>query len=319
MDDYPFGEILREIGRGKEGARDLTRDKAQALFERLFSGRLGEMETGAMLLALRVKGESLDEIDGAIAALSDPGSGYLRPVQVDDSRPVVSIPSYNGARQTPNLTALLACLLSGAGVQVVIHGIGSDPRRTVTADIMRAMGLTLAESGEQAAAVLERHDPVFVPIAQLSPVLARLLSLRARLGVRNVAHTLVKLINPTTSERCMRITCFTHPDFNRLQHQFFMRNKASAMVLRGTEGEVVASVRRAAQIDWMHEGSCDTVVEAQTTPMLGVPNLPSARDVHATALWIQSVLSGECPVPHAIAEQVDAVLNALGMRAASLA
>ena len=308
VDPIEIGPFLREIGRGKDGARALDTEKARALFDAVFAGRLGEMELGAVMIALRMKGETVDEVAGALAALD----GWLDAVPVDPAQPAVAIPTYNGARRSANLTALLACLLARAGVQVVVHGVLHDPKRTTTAEVMQAMGLAPCASAADARRAIDRRDPAFVPVEVLSPALARLLALRWRLGVRNVGHTLAKLLNPTGSPACLRIAAYTHPEFNALQHALFERSRAPALILRGTEGEVVASTRRAAQIDWMHDGVCEPLVAAHTEPLRDVPELPEAHDAGATAQWIRSVLAGERPVPQAIAQQVRAALHATG-------
>lgn len=309
-DAHPIeiGPFLREIGRGKEGARALDAERARALFDAIYGGRVGEMELGAVMIALRMKGETVDEVQGALDALD----GWLGAVPVDRARPAVSIPTYNGARRNANLTPLLACLLADAGVQVVVHGVLHDPKRTTTAEVMQAMGLAPCASAADARRAIDRRDPAFVPIEVLSPALARMLALRWRLGVRNIGHTLAKLLNPTDSPDCLRIAAYTHPEFNALQHALFERIRAPALILRGTEGEVVASTRRAAQLDWMHDGVCEPLVAAQTEPLRDVPELPEAHDACATALWIRSVRAGERPVPQAIAQQVQAVLHAVG-------
>jgi anthranilate phosphoribosyltransferase len=305
--------FITEIGRGAQGARSLPYDVALQMFELLFEGRFDDIELGAILIALRMKGESLDEVRAALDVL-EPG---LNRLPVDVSRPCVSIPSYNGARHTPNLVPLLACLLADAGVQVVVHGVSGDERRTSTAEIMSAMGLGAVRDIGQAVDVIDRGVPAFVPVELLSPPLAGLLALRARLGVRNIGHTLVKLINPTLAPDCLRMASFTHPEFNRLQHDYFIGSRRPAMLMRGTEGEVVASTRRAAQIDWVHDGECEVAVLAQAIASGGLPALPDASDACATARWIQSVLAGERPVPQAIDQQVGAILLALGIRSVS--
>jgi len=301
---------IKEIGRGGEGARSLPYDTALQMFASLFDGRFDDIELGAILIALRMKGESLDEVRAALDVL-EPG---LNRVPVDSARPCVSIPSYNGARHTPNLVPLLACLLADAGVQVVVHGASPDAGRTTTAEIMSAMGLGAVRDIGQASDVIDRGVPAFVPVGLLSPPLAGLLALRDRLGVRTIGHTLAKLINPTLAPDCLRMASFTRPECQRLQHDYFAGSRRPALLMRGTEGEVVASTRQAAQIDWVHDGDCEVVVPAQTAAAGGLPALPDAADASATARWIQSVLAGERPVPQAIEQQVGAVLLALGIR-----
>jgi anthranilate phosphoribosyltransferase len=307
MDAQPF---IKEIGRGREGTRGLSYESALRMFDALFGGGFADVELGAVLIGLRMKGESLDEIRAGLDILEP----LLRCVPVDAARPTVAIPSYNGARDTANLTPLLACLLADSGVQVVIHGVTGDPQRTTTAEIMQAMGLGPSGGLDAAEAALARGDPAFLPVSVLSARLAALLELRWQLGLRNVGHTLAALLNPTDSPHCLRIACFTQPELSRLQHDYFIATTRPGLVLRGTEGEVVASTRLAAQIDWLHEGRCDTLVAAQVAPARDLPALPDAHDAPATARWIQSVLAGERPVPEPIAQQVAAVLQAVVLK-----
>ena len=305
-------DFLKQIGRGNAGARNLGRLDAQALFGAMLDGAIADLELGGILIAFRMKGESLDEVAGALAALQ----ARLSPVPIDPDRPVIAIPSYNGARHTANLTALLAGLLADAGVQVIIHGVRRDPNRVTTCDVIQAMGHSPAASVAEAGLSLERGNPAFVPIDVLSPSFARLLRLRERLGVRHLGHTLAKLIAPIDTARfgaghCVRLTSFTHPEFNKLQHALMESLGARAVVMRGSEGEAVAGVKRMAQVDWIENGATRTLADGDPRPMGRPVMLPPAQDAVATAAWIQAALSGEQPVPENLARQVALILAAL--------
>jgi anthranilate phosphoribosyltransferase len=302
-------EVIREIGRGKHGARSISASKAQMLFEAIFAQSLAPEALGAVLMAFRMKGETVDELIGALSA----AQAFTQIVPTDHSRPVVAIPSYNGARNMANLTPLLACLLSDAGVQVVVHGVRTDSKRITTAQIMAAMGHELLNDVAQAPDLLARNEPVFVPIDVLSPALDRVLGLRQVLGVRNTAHSIVKLLDPCARPDSVRMVSYTHPEFDQLQHQLFATLGAPAVIMRGTEGEVVANAKRQARINWVCQGQTTTLVQADTQPLREVPLLPPAHDVAATAGWIQSVLAGERAVPALIEQQVLLILRQLGL------
>ena len=302
---------LKTIGRGKEGARALTREQSAELFGAVFAGTVGELELGGVLIALRVKGESLEELQGALDALHTANAEAGLLVNTDSSLPLVLIPSYNGARLQANLVPLLACLLADAGCQVIVHGPTSDPARLTSAEIFEHLGLAPAGSLQEASAALSRSDPAFIPISVLSPALAFLLSLRSRMGVRNIGHSLAKLLNPTERSDALRLVSFTHPEFNTLQHDFFKANGQAALIMRGTEGECVANTRRQQAIDIVIGGDVHTVVPGQTGAGATLHALPEAKDPSATAKWIQQVLSGERKVPESIAQQVAAILRVL--------
>lgn len=302
--------LLRRIGRGASGSRDLERHEAKNLFEALYSGYLSEASIGALLMALRVKGESSAELLGALDALPT----FINNVPTLENKPVVSIPSYNGARNLPNLTWLLALLLARQGIQVIVHGMSTDhddgKRRTRTEEIIRSFGgaalTTLSDATEQ----FEKNLPVYVPLELLSPALASLINRRVELGVRNTAHSLVKMLNPTERSDCLRISSFTHPEFEVLQHSVFEALKVPAIILRGTEGEVVANIRRPTKIDLMNRGFCLTVVEEPNQKNFVPLNLPHRSDCEATVQYMIEVLSGATSVPAALAAQVEAIVNA---------
>ena len=306
MDVQP---CLATLVRGRGPDRDLPYPVARRLFDAVLGGGLADLELGAVLVAMRMKGPSLDEVQAGLDALAP----LLRSVPVDPARPVVAIPSYGGALETANLVPLLACLVAGAGVQVVIHGVTADPHRTTTAQIMRAMGLGPVADVGQAQATIARGDPAFVPVGTLCPRLEALLALGARLGVRHVGHLLATLLDPTDAPGCLRLACASGRGEPSLPHGLFERTGRPGLVLDGVDGEVVSSALSGSRIDWVHGGRTELLVPRGEHAPRDPPVLPDPRDAPATARWIQSVLAGERPVPGPIALQASAVLHAVGL------
>ena len=137
----PIGHWIKEIGRGQKGARSLSREDARQRYAALLAGRVSDLETGAVLLALRIKGESVDELAGFLEAAH--AAFTPLPAPPGAAMPVV-LPSYNGARKLPNLTALLALLIAREGVPVLVHGVRAEPGRVTTAAVFAALGLPVA-------------------------------------------------------------------------------------------------------------------------------------------------------------------------------
>src|SRR5215212_10975190 len=108
-----ISQYIREIGRGKDGARSITREQAADLFGQVLDGAVTDLEVGAFCLAMRIKGETPQEMAGFL----DATYARLNRVPAAD-RPIVVLPSYNGARRLPVLTPLLALLLARGGVPV---------------------------------------------------------------------------------------------------------------------------------------------------------------------------------------------------------
>jgi anthranilate phosphoribosyltransferase len=300
---FPAARFIKEIGRGTKGARSISREDARDLYAAILEGRVSDLELGGLLLAMRIKGESRDELAGFLEAAE--ASFEPLPAPPGDCAPVV-IPSYNGSRKLPNLTPLLALLLAREGVPVLVHGVSSDPGRVTTAEIMAALGLPVAASGADVLAAAAQGKPAFMPIETLAPRLAHMLSLRAILGVRNSTHTLVKILQPFAGP-ALRLVSYTHPEYLETLAEYFVTAapaaRGDAFLMRGTEGETVANPHRAQQIDWFHGGQRTLLVE-RDAPNDELAELPEGRDAAGTAEWIARALRGEVPVPGPIAAQV---------------
>jgi anthranilate phosphoribosyltransferase len=305
---FSAAPFIKEIGRGKKGSRSISRHDARRLYEAMLQGRVSDLEMGGLMLAMRIKGESVDEIAGFLDAAEL--SFDKLPCPAGEFAPIV-IPSYNGSRQMPNLTPLLAMLLAQRGAPVLIHGVTTDPGRVTTAEILHELGFSFAQSIDEAMQGFARREPVFMPIEALAPRMARLLALRRILGVRNSTHTLVKILQPFTGP-ALRLTSYTHPEYLEMLTEYFTTaaptERGDAFLMRGTEGETVANAKRAQQVSWLHDHQCTVLVQKQET-VDELPPLPLQRDASTTAEWIKSALNGGQPVPVPIAEQVEHCLH----------
>ncbi len=307
-ESFAAARFIKEIGRGKKGARSLSRDDAFQLYAAMLDGRVSDLELGGIMLAMRIKGESSEEISGFLQAAEASFKPLLAPI---GNFAPVAIPCYNGSRQMANLTPLLAMLLAREGVPVLLHGVLHDHGRVTTAEILQAMGMPPADSSEQVAAMFSKRQPAFLPITVMAPRMARLLAMRRILGVRNSTHTLVKLLQPF-AQPALRLTSYTHPEYFTMLSEYFSTaapaDRGDVFLMRGTEGETVAHAKRAQQIDWFHERQCVTLVQKQA-PVDEAPPRPDAPDAQSTADWIHAVLDGQQAVPPSIAEQVEQCLR----------
>ncbi len=291
---------LREIGRGKEGARSLTREQAADLMTQVLTGRVGDVQLGGFALAMRIKGETPQELAGFLDATTPLGLALQAP------QPCVVLPSYNGARKLPNLTPLLAGLLARQGVAVLVHGPRADAGRVASAEVFTALGWGVAESAGEVEARWARQEPVFMPIDVLHAPLARLLELRRVLGLRNSGHTLAKLLPVFTGCQAVRVVNHTHPEYALSLAQLLELSSADALLMRGTEGEPVANARRLPRLaaylgGRLHE---ELSLPAQDGVLETLPALPAEIDAGSTARYIEGVLGGTVCAPEPIVQQV---------------
>jgi anthranilate phosphoribosyltransferase len=303
-----IASYIKEIGRGKEGARSLSEVQAHDLMSQVLDGTVTDLEIGAFALAMRIKGESIAELAGFLRATHE------RCITIAPTRPTIVLPSYNGARKLPNLTPLLALLLAQEGAQVLVHGPMRDAGRVSTAEVFHDLGLPFATNAEEIENGWMRREPVFIATDDLCPPLARLLAVRRVVGLRNSGHTIAKVLAPCHSSACLRVVNYTHPEYATMLGEFLAHTGGDAVLLRGTEGEPVADPRRAPKLEVFIAGQAraDLSRAAHEGVLTELPLLPRGFDAATTALYIQAVVSGEKPAPGPLSGQVECLVAALG-------
>ena len=303
-----IGHYIKEIGRGREGARALKREQAADLMGQVLDGQVSDLEVGAFCLAMRIKGETAEEMAGFL----DSTHARLHDLPVNPQANAVVLPCYNGARKLPVLTPLLAHLLAREGVAVIMHGTATEASRISSQEVLAAMGVMALSTVRE----VQAGEVVFAPTELLCPGLKRLLDVRRVVGLRNPAHSLVKLMNPVqnnATQKVLRISSYTHPEYLHSMAATFALTQANALLLWGTEGEVVADARRQPQMDIFVNGERKLTLEAQSGSLKQLPELPTQIDAHTTASYTQAVLNGTLPVPAPIAQQVQVALQALSL------
>ena len=296
-----ISKYIKEIGRGKDGARPLSREQATDLMSQVLDGTVTDLEVGAFCLAMRIKGETPLEMAGFL----DATHARLNLVPATPGgQPTIVIPSYNGARKLPALTPLLALLLAREGLPVLIHGTATESTRVYTAHVLAALGIPAQEAVQPIAPGTVQ----FVPTHVLSAGLQRLLEVRRVVGLRNSSHSVVKLMNPCAGKSLV-LSSYTHPEYAVSMAATFELMQANAMLLRGTEGESVADARRMPKMDAFVAGVPRVVQEARSGMSPVLPELPPTTDADATAGYIREVLGGTKTVPESIATQVEHILR----------
>lgn len=303
-----YTHFIREIARGNENAPDLLLDEAKQLYGAMLDGGVPELELGAIAIGLRLKGETVDEMIGFLGAINDRLYTLRRPQ--GRIRPVV-IPTYSGSRNGMNLTPLLAMLLRRFDIPVLVHGLIEGYGRVTTAQIFREFGLLPCTSRVLAQRQLVENGLVFVPLSVFSPGLSDLLALRSRLGVRNSAHCLVKMLDPFGGQGLL-LAAATQPSYLDTMREVLMRLGSHALLLRGLEGEPAADPKRRPRIEHLHDGSDDILFEAEHDSLNALPHFPETCEARTTAEWMRRVLSGEYVLPAPLANQLACCLYACG-------
>ncbi len=194
-----FRYHLRDIAKGKRGARNLSREEARDALEFLFSPESDPAQVGAFMTAMRYKGAVLDEYLGffdAIYAAAD----TIRP-QVDNL--VNANGPYDGRKDSLQLGPAAAILASAAGVPMLLHGSdGLPPKHGVTSGrVLEALGIPAYQEPARVQANIERHGFGFLHARVYCHGIERLRPTRELLFYRSFLHSCEVMINPGNARR----------------------------------------------------------------------------------------------------------------------
>jgi len=171
----------------------LTEDEAAAAFGVVMQGAATPVQTAALLMGLRAKRETVDEVAGAAIALR---RAMLR-LDVHDHTLLVDTCGTGGGKVgTINLSTAAAFVAAGAGVAVAKHGNRSYTSRCGSADVVEALGIEATLPPAAAAAVLRQAGMVFLFAPNYHPAMRHVGPVRRELGVPTIMNLLGPLVNP---------------------------------------------------------------------------------------------------------------------------
>jgi anthranilate phosphoribosyltransferase len=172
--------------------KSLTRDQVRAAFGELMAGRLTPVQIAALLTALRLKGETVEEITGAAEAMRDAA------LAVDFKAPVVVDTCGTGGdgQGTFNISTAAAFVVAGAGFAVAKHGNRSISSKCGSADILEELGIKPESDPATARRCLETVGIAFLYAPSFHPAMKHAMPVRKELGIRTVFNLLGPLTNP---------------------------------------------------------------------------------------------------------------------------
>jgi anthranilate phosphoribosyltransferase len=228
-----ISELLGRIARGQKGSRPLNREEAAWLFDSLLKPDVDPLQLGACLIALRVKEETEEEVAGFIEAARKNSPGYG---EASAPSGAVEMPCYAGKRNSSPVHLIAALRARDDGIPVVVHGLSEIGGRISAWPPLQAAGVRRAGTIAEAAKTLAGEGIVWMDIADISPRVHSFLKLRPRLGVRNVASTVARMINPLGCDG--QLSGVSHNPFvGRMCRINAMIGQKRSFIFRGTEGE----------------------------------------------------------------------------------
>ncbi|MGQ7794349.1 anthranilate phosphoribosyltransferase [Faunimonas sp. B44] len=176
----------------------LTREEAREAFDIMMSGEATPAQIGGFLMALRTRGETVEEIAGAVASMR----GRMTPVEAPEG--AIDIVGTGGdASGTYNISTAAALVVAGAGVPVAKHGNRALSSRSGAADVLTALGVNIDLTPEQIGACIREAGIGFMFAPNHHAAMRHVGPSRVELGTRTIFNLLGPLCNPANVKRYM--------------------------------------------------------------------------------------------------------------------
>jgi anthranilate phosphoribosyltransferase len=183
------------IGKIATGAR-LTRGEAQSAFDAMLSGEVTPSQMGAFLMALRVRGESVDEITGAVTAMR------AKMLTVEAPAEAIDIVGTGGdGAGSYNVSTLAAILVAACGVPVAKHGNRAASSQSGASDVLGALGVAIGVTPSLVEACIRESGLGFMMAQTHHAAMRHVGSVRSELGTRTIFNILGPLSNPANVKR----------------------------------------------------------------------------------------------------------------------
>ena len=198
MSGSPTGSALQVAIRKLAAGDTLAGDEARAAFEMVMAGEASPVQVAALLIGLRVKGETAEEVAGVVQAMR------AAMVQLPADRPdelVDTCGTGGGTVQTFNVSTAAALLAAGAGLRIAKHGNRSFTSQCGSADVLEALGMKVEVPVATMERALREAGIVFMFAPLMHPAMRHVGPVRRELGIPTVMNIVGPLANPAMAGR----------------------------------------------------------------------------------------------------------------------
>jgi anthranilate phosphoribosyltransferase len=217
------------IAKAATGA-SLSREEAARGFDTMMSGEATPSQMGALLMALRVRGETVDEITGAVTAMRE------KMLRVDAPDEAVDVVGTGGdASGSLNISTCAALIVAGAGVPVAKHGNRALSSRSGAADVLGALGVNIDLTPDRVTRCIKQAGIGFMFAPAHHPATKNVAPTRVELGTRTIFNLLGPLSNPAGVKRQM-VGVFSRHWIEPLAQVLKNLGSRAAWVVHGSDG-----------------------------------------------------------------------------------
>jgi len=299
--------ILDALHRLTNHTESLSRAEAREVMAEVLTGPCTDAQIAALLIALRMKGETVEEIVGfaeAIRAAAAPlpiagndalaVTGTGRDALFSEDSLVDTSGTGGDASGTFNISTATALVVAGAGVRVAKHGNRSISSKCGSADVVEALGVNIQLSPERAAQCLREIGICFLYAPNLHPAMKQVQGVRRELRMRTMFNLLGPLTNPARASGQV-VGVYSLDLVEKLAEALSMLGLRRALVVHGMDGLDEITITGTTRIAEAREGSVRTYeVEPEEFGLMRATLQDiSGGDVAENAEIIRAVLAGE--------------------------
>ena len=222
----PGADLLTRSIDSLAGGHDLSLDTAAAVLREIMSGNASEVQIAAFLIALRTKGETVQELAGLARTMRE----FAAPVRVARTD-MLDTAGTGGGRRTFNVSTTAALIAAGAGCTVAKHGNRSATGLSGSADVLEALGARIDLTPDAVARCIEQVGFGFMFAPAHHQATRHVITVRRELAVRTIFNFLGPLTNPAGATR----------QLIGVSDSGYLETMAGALMLLGTEHALLVS------------------------------------------------------------------------------
>jgi anthranilate phosphoribosyltransferase len=254
-------DVLHRLANHRQS---LTRAEARSMMTDVLTGKCTDAQIAALLVALHMKGETVEEIVGfaeAIRAAATPlelrGQPVLDASGTERDALVDTCGTGGDASGTFNISTATAFVAAGAGVRVAKHGNRGVTSKCGSADVMEALGVKIELSSERIAACLDQVGIAFLFAPAMHSAMKYVQPVRRDLRLRTVFNLLGPLTNPARAT-CQVVGVYADDLVEKLAEALSMLRLRRALVVHGSDGLDEITITGTTRIGEVRDGSVHT-------------------------------------------------------------
>lgn len=245
--------MIQEAIQALVDREDLTRAQATAAMDEIMTGDATPAQIGSFITALRMKGETVDEVTGLAAAMRDKAT----PISVNRSPIVDTCGTGGDGSHTFNISTTAAFVVAGAGVAVAKHGNRAASSQCGSADVLRELGVNVDAEPPVVGRCVDEAGIGFLFAIRLHGAMKHAIGPRREIGVRTVFNILGPMTNPAGALHQV-IGVFDGAWTERIANALGSLGSRHALVVHGHDGLDEITITGSTRVSELHDGSVTT-------------------------------------------------------------